>query len=214
MEIYATQFDGVENPLSEGGRWSNNGLAWTHIRKDGGISYGTQTGIETGDARYADSYAVLSGFPSDQEAWGEAYIAKPNPACNQEIEILLRWSSSPNCTTGYECFARCTNDDSSYLQVVRWNGPLANFTYLVDLHGADYGLKNGDILKASVIGSLITLSVNGIEKARVVDDTYQTGSPGIGIFLQCNNGQGIGTNRDFGFTAFSAKGIGRKGPYK
>jgi hypothetical protein len=210
MKTYTTKFEGTENPLSEGGRWSNNGFAWTYIRKVGGIAYGTQTGIETGDSRYADSYAVLSGFPSDQEAWGEAYIAKPNSSCNQEIEILLRWTSSHNCTTGYECFARCTSDDSSYLQIVRWNGPLANFTYLADLHGADYGLKNGDMLKASVIGNIITIYVNGIKKAQAADDTYQTGNPGIGLFIQCNGSQGMGTNRDFGFTEFSAKGISGK----
>ena len=80
---------------------------------------------------------------------------------HQEIEVLLRWTSSPHSTTGYECFARCANDDSSYLQIVRWNGPLGNFTYLADMRGADYGLKNGDILKASVIGSVITVYVNG-----------------------------------------------------
>jgi hypothetical protein len=210
MKTYTTQFDGAENPLSEGGRWSNHGLDWTNVRKDGGLAYGSQTGLETGDARYADSYAVLSGFLADQEAWGEAYIAKPNPSCNQEIEILLRWTSSPHCTTGYECFARCTSDESSYLQIVRWNGPLGNFTYLADMRGADYGLKNGDIIKASVIGNVITVFVNGIKKAQAVDDTFPTGNPGIGIFLQCNDGQGIGTNRDFGFIRFFAQGIGGK----
>lgn len=208
MKTYTTKFDGSENPLSEGGNWSNIGLAWTNIRKDGGIAYGTQTGIETGDSRYADSYAVLSGFPPDQEAWGEAYIAKPDSSCNQEVEILLRWTSSPNYTTGYECFARCTSDDSSYLVIARWNGPLANYTYLADLHGADYGLKNGDIIKASAIGNIITVYINGNKKAQAEDDTYKTGNPGIGIYLQCNDGKGFGTNRDFGFKEYSAKGIG------
>ena len=208
MKTYTTQFDGVEAPLSEGGRWSNHGLDWTDINKEGGLAYGTQNGLEAGARRYADSYAVLSGFPPDQEAWGEAYIVKPDPSCNQEIEILLRWTSTPHCTTGYECFARCTDDTSSYLQIVRWNGPLGDFTYIADLHGPGYGLKNGDILKASVTGSVITVYVNGVQKAQAVDDTFKTGCPGIGIFLQCNDGQGMGTNRDFGFTKFTAQGIG------
>ncbi len=30
---YGTTFDGDENPLSEGGKWSNNGLDWTKIRE-------------------------------------------------------------------------------------------------------------------------------------------------------------------------------------
>jgi len=206
-DFYTTTFDGAESPLSEGGRWGNDGLDWTAVWKDGGIAYGTQTGVETGPACYADSYAVLSGFPSDQEAWGEVFIARPNASCFQEVEILLRWTHLPHRTTGYECFARCMRDHSSYLQIVRWNGPLADYTYLADMRGIDFGLKNGDILKASVIGNIITVSVNGVKKAEAVDDTYPTGNPGIGFFLHCDEDQGIGTNGDFGFTGYTARGI-------
>lgn len=204
---FTTNFIGTKDPLSEGGRWKNNGKVWTPVRKDGGIAYGTQSGLGSGASRYDDSYAVLSDFPSNQEAWGEVYIAKPNPFCHQEVEILLRWTHLPNFTTGYECFARCISDDSSYLQIVRWNGPLGDFTYIADMRGADYGLKNGDILKATAIGNVITIYVNGIQKAQAVDGAYKTGNPGIGFFLQCDDGQGIGTNKDFGFTKFSASGI-------
>jgi hypothetical protein len=38
-QTYTTTFDGAENPLSEGGKWSNNGLDWTNIRKGQGIVY-------------------------------------------------------------------------------------------------------------------------------------------------------------------------------
>src|SRR5215831_13252343 len=121
---YSTRFEGSEMPLSEGGVWSNYGLDWTRIRKQVGLACGTQSGTNTGVFRYDDSYAHLSGFPPDQEAWGTARIAKPNAACNQELEILLRFTSEPHRTTGYECFARCINNASSYLQIVRWDGPL------------------------------------------------------------------------------------------
>jgi hypothetical protein len=208
MKTYTTTFDGAENPLSEGGLWSNDGVDWTVMRKDNGIAFGTQTGTETGPKNYADSYAVLSGFGPDQEAWGEVRIAKPTLSCIQELEILLRWSSSHHCTTGYECFARCVSNESSYLQIVRWEGALGKFTYLADLHGPDYGLKSGDILKAAVIGNVITVYVNDIQKARAIDDMHRTGNPGIGSFLRCDNGQGMGTNRDFGFKRFSAQSPG------
>ena len=204
---YSTTFQGDENPLSEGGKWLHHGLDWANIRKRGGLAYGTQSGTNTGIHRYDDSYAHLSGFPPDQEAWGKVYIAKPAPACNQEVEILLRWTSSPHSTTGYECFAKCVKDGSSYLQVVRWNGPLGNFTYLADKRGPEYGLASGDTLKATIVGNVITVSVNGVERARVKDDTHKTGSPGIGIFLQCNGRHGVGSNADYGFTSFTARGI-------
>ncbi len=204
---YSTTFDGDEDPLSESGKWINNGLDWTRIRKHGGIACGTQTGTNQGARRYDDSYAHLSWFPPDQEAWAQVHITKPDPSCHQELEILLRWSSSAHNTTGYECFARCVNDDSSYLQVVRWEGPLGKFTYLADNRGANYGLKNGDTLKASIVGNVITVYINGVEKARVEDDTYTTGNPGIGAFLSCDGGRGIGSNTEFGFRSFTARGI-------
>jgi hypothetical protein len=205
---YSTPFDGDEDPLSEGGRWINNGLDWTRIRKHDGIACGTQTGTNRGVHRYDDSYAHLSGFPPDQEAWAQVQITKPDPSCHQELEILLRWTSSAQSTTGYECFARCVNGDSSYLQIVRWEGPLGKFTYLADKRGPDYGIKDGDTLKASIVGNVITVYINGVEKAQVKDDTHKTGNPGIGTFLLCDDGRGIGSNTDFGFRSFTARGIG------
>jgi hypothetical protein len=208
LPTYSTAFDGDEDPLSEGGKWLNNGLDWTKIRRHGGIVCGTQTGTNQGDRRYDDSYAHLSGFPPDQEAWAQVHIAKPDSSCHQELEILLRWTSSAHNTTGYECFARCVNDSSSYLQVVRWEGPLGKFTYLADKRGAEYGLKDGDTLKASIIGNVITVSINGVEKAQVKDDTWKMGNPGIGTFLFCDDGRGVGSNTDFGFRSFTARGLG------
>ena len=210
-QTYSTTFAGTENPLSEGGRWSNNGLDWTTIRKSNGLAYSTQSGTEIGKFAYNDSYALLSGFPPDQEAWGEARVRKPNSKCNQEVEILLRFTSSPHNTTGYECFARCIDDDSSYVEIVRWDGPVGKFTYLARKHGKGFGLKNGDTLKASVVGSVISVFINGVKKAKVTDNTFLTSNPGIGEFLACSNGQGRGTNADLGFASFTARGIGPVG---
>ncbi len=76
------------------------------------------------------------------------------------------------------------------------------------MRGTNYGLKNGDILKASIVGHLIRVYINGIEKARVTDDTYKTGDPGIGEFLACDGAGGLGSNADFGFASFTARGLG------
>jgi hypothetical protein len=204
---FATHFEGEENPLSEDGKWHNSGLDWTSVRKSHGIVFGTQTGANTGARQYDDSYAHLSGFPPDQEAWGQVHIASPDPSCHQELEILLRWASSPHQTTGYECFARCVSNEASYVQIVRWEGPLGKFTYLADLRGTNYGLKHGDILKASIVGNVITVYINDVVKARVTDNTYTTGNPGIGLFLHADGGRGIGSNTNFGFASFSARGL-------
>jgi hypothetical protein len=207
-QTYTTRFEGTEDPLSEGGRWVNRGVDWTGIRKANGVACGTQSGTNTGIYKFNDSYAHLSGFPPDQEAWGEVFIARTQAPCIQEVEILLRWTSSPHRATGYECFARCTSGGSSYVQIVRWEGPLGKFTYLADMRGTNYGLKSGDVLKASIIGNVIRVYINGVEKARVTDDAHETGNPGIGEFLACDNGKGIGSNSDFGFSSFTARGLG------
>ncbi len=207
--VYSTRFDRTEDPLSEQGEWSNHGADWTHLAVAKGVVSGTQTGTNAGPWRYDDSYAHLEGFPPDQEAWGKARILKPNANCHQELEILLRFTSAPHSTTGYECFARCLTSQDSYLQIVRWDGPLGKFTYLADKRGTNYGLNDGDVLKASVVGNAITVYVNGVEKARATDDTFKTGNPGIGEFLSCDHGLGIGSNRDFGFTSFTARSLER-----
>ncbi len=206
-QTYTTHFKGTENPILENGRWINNGLDWTKIRKENGLAYGTEIGTNKGIYEFDDSYACLSGFPPNQEAWGRVHIAKPISNCNQEVEILLRWNSSPHDTTGYECFARCLDGKGSYLQVARWEGPLGSYTYISENHGTNFGLKDGDILKASIVGNLIRVYVNGVEKARVRDDKYKTGNPGIGEFLHGGVGRGVGSNPDFGFTSFTARGL-------
>ena len=208
-QTYTTRFEGTENPLSENGGWTNKGVDWTAIRTQNGIACGTQVGTNTGIYKFNDSYAHLSGFPPDQEAWGEVHLARPDAPCIQELEILLRWTSSAHRTTGYECFARCLSSGSSYVQIVRWDGPLGKFTCLADHRGTNSGLKHGDILKASLIGNVIRVDVNGVEKARATDDTFKTRDPGIGEYLACEGGRGIGSNTDFGFTGFTARGIER-----
>ena len=205
-QTFSTRFEGAENPISENGAWTNAGTDWTHIQKANGIAFGTQSGTNTGIYKYNDSYAHLSGFPPDQEAWGEVRITNPKASCIEELEILLRWNSAPHRTTGYECFARCVSSEASYVQIVRWDGPLGKFTYLADMRGTNYGLKDEDVLKASVVGNRITVFINGIEKAHAVDDSFPAGNPGIGEYFDCLDGKGVGSNADFGFASFTARG--------
>jgi hypothetical protein len=88
------------------------------------------------------------------------------------------------------------------MEIVRWNGPLGDFTYLARLHSASAGLKDGDTLKASITGNQITFYLNNVIKLQCIDSTYQKGNPGIGFFLRnCT-----GTNTDFGFKNFTATG--------
>jgi hypothetical protein len=79
-----------------------------------------------------------------------------------------------------------------------------------DIECDTYGLQNGDTLKASVVGNLITVCVNDVVKAQIRDDTYKSGDPGIGIFLGLNGRRETAPNSDFGFANYTARGIGSR----
>src|SRR2546423_766435 len=76
----------------------------------------------------------------------------------------------------------------AYLEIVRWNGPLAKFTYLgssctypsVCGRVKGFTIRNGDVAKADISGGTINVYVNGVLRATATDNTYKAGNPGIG----------------------------------
>lgn len=192
-KTYQTQFDGTENPISEGGAWSHVGTSWTKITTANGMAQGSQAVPRAN--HYDDSYAVLSGFGPDHRA--SAVIHKGSSvdsSCAHEFEILLRWSDSATSAKGYEVNL---NFDGSYQQIVRWNGPYGDFTVLGG--NAYRALKEGDTFEAAIVGNVITTYVNGIQVSQVTDNTYTSGNPGMGFFRgDC------GSNSDIGFTSYKA----------
>jgi len=193
---YTTNFDLTERPVREGGAWSNVGQDWTFIETRDGAAFGTQTGTNG----YDDSYAHLSGFPANHEASAVIYRgAGIDPGCTHEVEILLRWSDSAGNAHGYECNLAW---DGGYAQIVRWNGARGDFTYLA-WETVSRGVHDGDTLSASVVGNLITMSLNGTEIAHATDDTFTTGNPGMAFWL----GGPCSTHSEYGFTSYTAHSI-------
>jgi hypothetical protein len=193
-QTFSTNFDGTENPLSEGGAWSHTGLDWKKVRKVDGIAYGTQTG--TGG--YDDSYAHLFGFPANQSASGVIQRTAGSSGIH-EVEIHLRWSDSAHSAKGYECLL---SYDASYAQIVRWNGPLGNFTYIGWAAKAPMP-KTGDTFSAAINGSLIIAYYNGVEIMRATDTNYHSGNPGMGFYRES-----AGSDSDMAFTSYTATGLG------
>src|SRR5262249_27620972 len=167
-------------------------------------AHGTQSGFATGNARFADSTAVVAGvWRPDQMATAMVRTINQQPGSGnifEEVELRLRTTITAHSITGYECIyaARTVNP---YVQIVRWNGPLGSFTPLDSQTGP--GLHDGDVVKCSINGSTITTYINGVEIFHVTDTTYATGSPGIGFFLQ-DDGSDTPLSTDFGFTGFTA----------
>jgi hypothetical protein len=192
-----TKFPLTENPISEGGAWINgkaNGLDWADVRTTPGLAFGT----ESGTSGYDDSTALLAGdWGPDQTVEATVHSVNPqtNPDIWEEVEIRLRSTISAHSNTGYEVLFELP--PHNFCQVVRWNGPLGSWTPLGYL---GKGVHDGDVVKATIVGNVITAYVNGVSQGQVTDNTYATGSPGMGLFLQGTTG----VNADYGFSAFTA----------
>ena len=171
-ETYSTNFDASENPISDSGAWTNVGLDWTKVVTSGGVAFGTHKA--TG---YNDSYASQSGFGADQSAEATIFITGTFGP-NQEVELLLRWTDAAHSARGYEILWESRN---LYAYIVRWNGPLGNFTILKRL-AFPRAPVTGDVFKAQIVGSVITVYLNGASVGSFTDSTWTTGDPGIGFY--------------------------------
>ena len=198
--IYRTGFVNEENPLFERGVWANGqttALDWANVRTAHGLAFGT----DSGRVRFSDSTALLTGaWGPDQTAEARVYTVNQSDTAFEEVELRLRSSLSGHRATGYEINFRCSKTRNAYTQIVRWNGPLGKFAYLNSATGPQYGVSNGDIVRATIVGQVITAYINGVQVLQATDDTYSGGSPGIGFYLEGASG----INNNFGFTSFMA----------
>ena len=205
---YATSFPLSENPISEGGRWINGGtvgLGWTNVSTTPGLAIGQQIG-----ASYTDATALLTGtWGPDQMASATVHTVSQNDACFQEVELRLRSALSANVSRGYEISFKMSQTSGAYLIIVRWNGALGDFTYLFNQTGTQFGIKNGDVVSAKIVGNVITAYINGVPMGQaditsIVGTVYTTGSPGMGFNLENAPAGCSGTNGNYGFTNYNA----------
>ena len=197
---YTTNFPITESPISESGKWVDGkevGIAWANIATTPSLAYGT----ESGGGGYDDSTALLTGaWGADQMAEATVHSVNQNDNIYEEVELRLRSSLSAHGSTGYEINFRCSKTASAYTQIVRWEGPVGKFTYLNSQSGAKYGVSDGEVVKATIVGNVIAAYINGVQVLQATDNTFATGSPGMGFFLQGTSG----VNTDYGFTGFKA----------
>ena len=200
---YTTSFPLTEDPISEGNNWTNgaaDGFDWSNVRTASGLAFGTQSGVSGFD----DSLAVLKGaWGPDQAATATVFTVNQLAGdVFEEAEILLRFKITPHVARGYE-INFSMRSDASYSQIVRWNGPYADYT-LLDARVIPV-LHTGDRVAASIVGNTITAFVNGVEIFHTSDSTpFTDGNPGIGFYLQ----GATGTNADYGFSCYAASDDG------
>jgi hypothetical protein len=190
-QSYTTTFDLSENPISEGGRWINNTGTFTSVRTIGGSAFGTHGGLN-----YDDSIAHLSGFSPNQYIEGTVYKSGTFSA-NQEIELLLRMSTSRDFVRGYEILINYGGG----CQIMRWNGSMTG-GFFTDIGTANIGsIANGDVIKAQMIGNTITVFKNGVVVGTANDSVVTSGNPGVGFFTRDTSGE---QNLRFGWTQIKA----------
>lgn len=214
---YKTTFTRDEDPIAEDGMWLNgatDGVDWTDVVTNGGVAYGAyarnstpearaeQGNLETDEATgdYDDPTAILTGdWGPDQFLSGRAYIRNATEDLFQEIQLRVRYELRAGFCTGYEFIFRALDTPAAYVEIVRWNGVIGDWKSLARSVGAEFGIKDGDLIEGRIVGNVLTGSINGRDVISVSDDQIGAGAPGIGYNF------GVGhTNIDHGLTEFSA----------
>jgi len=194
-DSYSTSFPNIENPISENGKWINGktvGLNWNNVQSTLGKAYAAD--FATG---YNDPIAVLNtSFTANQYAQGTVSRADGySPGVSHEIELLLRFQITANSARGYEVL---WGHDGG-MAIVRWNGPLGNYTPLVD--GLQIGRAvDGDVLRAEIVNGVIKVYKNGgLVAIGPTDTTWTGGQPGIGFWPKPG-----ATLQSYGWKSFAA----------
>jgi hypothetical protein len=194
---YTTNFPATENPISEGGNWSNGGqspaLDWTNCRTTTGLAFGTEN-INSGTDD--DSTCILNGtWGPNQTATGVVH-AVGLYALGEEVELRLRVTMSSHSITGYEI--DCTPGE---ILIVKWLGPINSFTVLAS--ESRVAVTNGNTISATISGTspaTITVFLNGSQILQATDSTpFTGGNPGMGFFDRLDT-----TASDMGFTSYTA----------
>lgn len=203
---YTTRFPLTENPISEGGHWTNgkkDGLDWTDVRTTPGFAFGTEFGGDRPELqKYDDSTALLTGaWGPDQTAQATVHRTnKDDDGVYQEVELRLRSRLAPHNATGYEVMFRCSKSAKAYCNIARWDGILGAWMMLKTTEGSQYGVADGDVVKASIAGQVITVWINGVQVTRARDYLFTHGNPGMGFYLE----KATGVNGQCGFSTFTA----------
>ena len=197
---YSTNFPSGE---MVSGRWlqgKTNGANWCNVVNVPGLAYGTQDGSQP----FNDSTAVVVGaWGNDQSA--QATVSVPvNQSSISEVELRLRTSISPGSITGYEFNGSVSAGGGAYMQIVRWNGPINNFT---KIGSSAVLLHSGDVIMATAKGNVLTLYRNGTAICSASDSTFPSGAPGVGMFSNVG-----AADSGFGLANFSATDSGSPTP--
>jgi hypothetical protein len=181
---YTTTFPNTEDPISEGGNWTNTvNATWNNPVSSVGGSPGHAVGLNS--TGFNDSIAMLTGsFTANQKVTVIAFrdTGAIGPA---EIELLLRMTMVPGSPDKVFTYEIDVIPAQSEIVIVRWNGPQGDFTNL-NSTSSPITINDGDAIEATIIGPAnavaITVTLNGTVVVTANDSAgYATGNPGMGF---------------------------------
>lgn len=208
---FETLFDLSENPISEGGAWTQVATSWQDVRTTGGYATGAAY-TENFDDNYARLTTTAFSASNDNYEVVATVRKVSEGVANSEIEILLRVVDTASTVNAYEVLV----NTGGSCELVRWNGTMGNFFEISSTAGTISGWTgNGDKIKARVTGTnpvLVTVShapasnPTSFTQLFQYSDTdptrKQSGQPGIAFYQHAadNNLLNAGWS-DFAVTA-------------
>lgn len=201
---YATTFAADESPLSEGGAWVTGLPDHTSVVTSGGSAFGTMDNHANGP--FNDSAAFRAGTWSGNH-YIQGVVRKLAPATYEEIELLL-CCKLINGSSQFRCYEITIAFDGSYSGIVRWDGgPMTDFDngFTLILTGpGGYTVNDGDTIRAELVGSVITVKINGttlfthdLSTGLGSGTVFSDGAPGIGFYRS----QSSANNSQFGWAS-------------
>jgi hypothetical protein len=177
MVSASSSFAGTENPLSEGGVWTQPSAYWQPMRKATGVA-GVVTGNDgamryTGVTFSADHYSemTLAAVPTGGQLYYQYVFARMN------------------ATAG--CYLLTTASDVGAAMLQLWRISNAGvYTQIGTDITAPSNLAGGDVLRIECIGTTINIKRNGSLLRTATDSTFATGQPAIGGWFQ-NSGSNV-----------------------
>ena len=205
-KTFSTDFPTVENPISQGGQFitaTSPMVNWTVMVGGCGCKPAAPVAVTspglaqspTVANNVGDALAVLTGsWGADQTA--SAVVANLAPTANGYEEVELHLRVDPATGKGYEI---TWGYNHNYILIVTWNGGMGNpYTELVNQSDPSYTIAPGDTIKATIVGNVITMFINGKQIYQYTDamNSFTSGNPGFGF--------NEGPAGNYGFSHFSA----------
>jgi hypothetical protein len=160
-----------------------------------------QCGFHSGNISRARARHYARQFDTvDRQFGGQPRLFWPWSIFWRQIRLLLKKLNFGCGVRSPPIVAPATKSvkpNNPYCQIVRWNGRLGDFTLL---DARSVGVVNGDVVKATAVGSTITCYINNSGIFSVNDTTYPSGNPGMGSYLQ----DGLGPPLNYGFSSYTA----------